>query len=331
MKREYRKPGKAGGSAALPGKKTQLLAMALLLAVLAGSGFAIREEKDISGQTRQQDADPDVIELDGPIQPSAIITKDGVVIPKYNNLPSGPKSKWRTPGAPKKIAPPVVQEVPRQLPDASSKNKMRERPSVHELFADRIKLGESLKLEDEYKYVIKDGRNMKEEWRSGGNLSDWAGTAQIGMFRDVGPVNLKWKYMGKRVLDTGVEDGGIRKSMHVWQTAIVSPEAKGIEANLKMLKSDPGVHTFFAYIYGKKIDRLNRPSFIMFEREGHEIWAGPYDGDTVYIDFWADDTESNPNNIKYFEIIKVNHRFTGLSWEYYPGGSEMKPDAWARL
>jgi len=85
MEHKYRKPGKARGSTVLPGKKPRLLAMSLMLAVLAGGGFAIGEEKDVSGQARQQDAESKDIQLDGPIRPSAIITKEGVVIPKYED------------------------------------------------------------------------------------------------------------------------------------------------------------------------------------------------------------------------------------------------------
>ena len=73
MEHKYRKPGKARGSTILAWKKPRLLAMALLLAVLAGSGFAIGEEKDISGQTRQQGAESKDIQLDGPILPDITV------------------------------------------------------------------------------------------------------------------------------------------------------------------------------------------------------------------------------------------------------------------
>jgi len=83
MKREKKRRGSAGSGSGLFGGNARLLAAALFLAALVNGGGAIGGENDLGGKAKTQDADPEVIQLDGPIQPSSVLTTEGVVIILY--------------------------------------------------------------------------------------------------------------------------------------------------------------------------------------------------------------------------------------------------------
>jgi len=302
MEPEHSKQDTARGSTALSGKKVRLLAMALLFAVLAGAGFAIGEEKDVSEQANQQDADPKVIQLDGPIQPSAIITKDGVVIPKYEeNVKRTPiihdikKKNIKTLGNGEIIS--NLKFIP---PSSKGKEKFtllsRNNVDIEIVgnskpdFVSNFQIGDAKKLENEYIFRIPehviDYKPIREHDAETGLFTSAVG----GNFPDV---QLKWKYLGKRVVSG--------KDRILWQTAIFAENATGIGVYIKKVAIPPGSTMLMYGLYSSRWIY----QYDQYQVNNKDNYKGQYEGNMLIIEFSTIDEKVDPNTKEYINIKSI--------------------------
>jgi len=307
MEHKDRKQGKARGSTILAWKKPRLLAMALLLAVLAGSGFAIGEENYVSGQARPQDAESKDIQLDGPIRPSAIITKDGVVIPKYpesqtkkslkekNRVQSGPGGGGIIPQV--QFEPKSETGAKPAIPKTFPRNAYTSGDPVYDAgFLSQFQMEDAKKLEREYIVVLPeykiDYSRISEE-----DIMKFRHTTSVGeAYPDI---HLKWKNLGKKKIRG--------KEYFVWQTAIIATNALSIGAYYEAKNIPP-----YSYItaYGLK-SRLRVRTWGMYKITNSDTSQGPYPGDTLIFEFTTPDSSIDPNKYEYLKII-------GISYGLYP-------------
>jgi len=309
VKRDHSKQGKARGSTSLSGQKPRLLTMALLFAVLAGAGLAFGEETDETGQTNNQDADPKVIQLDGPIRPSAIITKDGVVIPEYpesqTKKPYKEQNRVQTEPGGGSIIPPVQFEVKSETKAKPSSPKSYPRnaytsgdPVYDDNFYSEFQMEDAQKLERKYTVVLPEykidyeriKREDKEKYRY---------TSEVG---ELYPnIHLRWKNLGLKTIRD--------KKYYVWQSAIKATNSIGTGALVRTNNIPP-------YSYIKAYGLNSRPQVNNWRKyiiSDSDTQKGPYPGDTMIFELTTPDPSIDPNKVEYL-IIK------GIMYDLYKVG-----------
>jgi len=322
MEPEHSKQGTARGSTALSGKKVRFLALALLLAVMAGGGLAIGEETNVSGQAKQKEAEAKDIILDGPIRPTAIITKDGIVILKYKEED---KSETETQTKRQKkenvdIVPGLIQNFAgqesnqRSQDDRNFADKMRrdwaeklknspkdEKGNPLPLFYDNFQIKDAKNLETEYivelpEFVI-DREKLRKEQESPINTVVGRGIP----FPE--NVKLKWKHLGTRMIEG--------KKHIVWQTGVRNRNAKTI--GLYIVNFDTGGGSFI-HTYSLKTDKWDWNIYgYKYPNPNHQAELGRfgtrhYDGDTIVIELILPLSDiRNPNSHSFFVITGVTY------------------------
>jgi len=321
MRREHGKQVKAGGSTVLSWKKPRLLAMALLLAVLASGGFAIGEEKNVSDQARQQDAESKDIQLDGPIRPSAIITKDGVVIPKYEDDGKGqPAEKTQrqekeksniVPGLMKDFS---AQESHQRAQDAEHPAAKMRREWAETLknapkdekgtplppFYNNFQIQDAKNLEPEYIVQLPEFKIDMEELRKEQEKNlRYIGAKGMPFPKDT---KLNWKNLGFRIIEG--------KKHKVWQAAISCKNAKTIKVHITDFDTSGGA---FLFAYGLNTDRwawgINRYKFPgrIHRDKSKRISTDHYGGDTIILELiLQENDDSDPNQIEFFRILGLS-------------------------
>ena len=308
MEPEHSKQGRTRGSTALSGQKTRLLAMALLLAVVAGAGLAIGEEKDVSEQANQQDAVPKVIQLDGPIQPSAIITKDGVIIPEYDDetdtgakKQSGKEERNKTPEIGDVVPSLGVTfgEEHRKKPAEEFIKVLNKDGSVTMLppFTKEFQMEDARKLEDEFKVIIPehpiDFKAIDEDESNMGS----GGAYIAGMGFIFPPVTPKWKSLGVRTI--------AGKQWAIWQMAVVVGNARGFGFSFKKLDL-VGYNRLIVYGLHSK-SWINQKSVYVFQRTKGYKSTIEFGGNTVILEYHTRDINRIPkiNEHVIFNQIRI--------------------------
>ncbi|MDH4184522.1 MAG: hypothetical protein OEV92_09895, partial [Nitrospinota bacterium] len=313
IEQEHLKQGKARGSTSLSGQKSRLLAMALLFAVLAGAGFAIGEETDETGQTNNQDAAPEVIQLDGPIQPSAIITKDGVVIPKHNaekGSENGPSTSQRSERQEKKrgIDREFIENLNKSFPKLKVKLKQKDEVSNKDIaptedgmpgFTKNFQISESRSLERQYTLTLHPPTLEDIIRFNNASKPKWGQLAPFNyLIRSFDGKNMKWKYLGKKNV--------LGASKEVWQTAIHISNAEISAVVVRNTEMPPSSSLL---MYGKDIApsswaRELKPYIVSCE-EKNPGGIYNYYGNTVIIEYVSDNRIPNPNQAVLFHINEI--------------------------
>jgi len=309
VKRDHSKQGKARGNTALSGKKPRLLALALLFAVLAGAGFAIGEEKNVSEQTKQQDADPEVIQLDGPIQPSAIITNEGIVN-AINTGKDDPSSRMKrekisSDNQPERqFTPGLVQQLPNEWNPKLRKEHKEVDWQEFYFSLKYFQVKDSLNLEPEFTYTMTPMVYTKEEIR------EESFKKQVDIYakgRSFPADSLKWKNIGIKIIRG--------KPMRFWQTAIVDPGAGSIKLYFDAVHLIEGSALLTYSVKDANSLELSNPyiSWGPYDDypEGNKpsLRTNTHDGDKVILELALPPDMPGPNDKSYLEIKTILHGF----------------------
>ena len=329
MEPEHSKQGKARGSTSLSGKKVRLLAMALLLAVMAGVGFAIGEEKSVAGQSNQQEADSKDIHIDVPIQPSAIITKDGVVIPKYEdgaNTTKDESASQRQRSIEREMG--IIRGLNKtflslkvDLKEDVNYKKSENGGASDALpsFTRNFQMEDAIHIEEEYKYVMPaiqsfEIRRMREEAdKRQKEWDDIRGNNMMGMLminfmeRKLKISRMNWKFLGKRIV--------LGEKKYVFQTSFVFRGASIQHMHFDNVNLPSGAMLFAYGIDGSMRWRRSIQEYTIVSESTKSAKRQTINdlGSVVVMELISDNVINIADIEEYFSLVTLAFSFKGKS------------------
>ena len=291
MEQEHREQGKARGSTATSGQKTRLLAIALIFIVLAGAGFAIGEEVDETSQANNQDDNPKVIQLDGPIQPSAIITDRGEDIIQLRRI----KTSSDVFSANNLASDYPITVDPESQGYSGDATYRRDEGSTDQSGIDDSWVADRLS-QKEFNSLANQNI-VKISPITAGEKAKLLRKKDPLYFQRKGPSALPWKYVGIKVIEN--------KSYHLWMTAISVANANRIYVYFSNFFLKLGV---VVHIYGNR-ETFKSQVMSSYVFNNSPSYSGTHlsmiQGDTVVVEYLSEDNNISPSNTPPFKITEL--------------------------